>query len=518
MILLFENFELDVDRRELRRNTANISIEPRVFDLLAYLVHHRQRVVSKDDLITAIWDGRIVSESAVATSINAARVAVGDNGNEQRLIKTVTRKGVRFVGSVREAQATPVSAEKVPASASDAPLTLPDKPSIAVLPFQNMSGDPEQEYFADGIVDEIISGLARTKWLFVIARNSTFVYKSKAVDLRQIGRELAVRYLLQGGVRKAGDRIRVSTQLIDAENGAQLWSERFDRTVSDIFALQDDIALSVIGAMEPTLRNMEIERVKRTRPNSLDAYDLVLRASTHALSHIAEDAAMAIPLLHKALVLEPNYSGAHAPLALCYHSRFSRAGLRLEDQSAAIHHARAAVTCGADDAAALGIAGFVISLDAHDHVNALELFDRALSLSSSNFFALCSSALTLSWLGEPTVAIERSEHALRLSPFDPLNYLSLNAQAISYFQLEQFERSYEVARRSVELNPRFSVSRAFLTATLARLGRSEAAQAEAKQVLTLDPGFSVENFAITVGIKPRVFSPMADAWRIAGLP
>ncbi len=512
MILFFEDFELDVNRRELRRARANVSIEPRIFDLLAYLIRHRQRVVSKDDLIAEVWDGRIVSDSAVTTSINAARVAVGDDGDRQRLLKTVPRKGFRFVGSVREAQVT----EEL--RASDAPLTLPDKPSIAVLPFQNMSGDPEQEYFADGIVDEIISGLARTKWLFVIARNSSFVYKSKAVDLRQIGHELAVRYLLQGGVRKAGDRIRVSTQLIDAETGAQLWSDRFDRTMTDIFALQDDIALNVIGAIEPTLRNVEIERVKRRRPNSLDAYDLVLRASPHALSHIAENAAIAIPLLHKALELEPNYSGAHAPLALCYHSRFSRAGLRPEDQTAAIRHARAAVATGADDAAALGIVGFVISLDAHDHATALDLFDRALSLSSSNFFALCSSALTLSWLGKATLAIERSERALRLSPFDPLNYLSLNAQSISYFQLEQFERAYEVAIRSVELNPRFSVSRAFLTATLARLGRNEAAQAEAKQVLALDSGFSVEKFAITVGIEPRVFSPMADAWRIAGLP
>ena len=518
MIFVFEDFELDVERRELRRGAAAMSVEPRVFDLLAYLVAHRQRVVSRDDLIAAVWDGRAVSESAVATSINAARVAVADNGDRQRLIKTVPRKGVRFVGSVREKQAASVSMETEPMKAGGLSLTLPDKPSIAVLPFLNMSGDPEQEYFADGIVDEIISGLARAKWLFVIARNSSFVYKSRAVDVRQIGRELGVRYLLQGGVRKAGDQVRVSTQLVDAETGAQLWGERFDRMVSDIFALQDDIAMSVIGAIEPALRNFEIERVRRRRPNSLDAYDLVLRASPHAHSHIAEDAAIAIPLLHKALELEPDYSGAHAPLALCYHARFSRAGLREGDQSAAIRHARAAVACGADDAAALGIAGFVISLDAHDHATAFELFDRALTLSHSNFFALCSSALVLSWLGHPAVAMERSERALRLSPFDPLNYLSLNAQAISHFQIEQFDKSYAAARRSVDLNSRFSVSRAFLTAALMRLGRRDEAQAEATQVLALDPGFSVGKFAITVGLEPRVFSPMAEAWRAAGLP
>jgi adenylate cyclase len=352
----------------------------------------------------------------------------------------------------------------------------------------------------------------------VIARNSSFVYKNKAVDLRQIGQELCVNYLLQGSVRKAGDRIRVTTQLVDGESGAHLWGDRIDRTLADIFVLQDDIAANVIGAIEPTLRHVEIERIRRKQPNNLDAYDLVLRASPLAFSHLAEDALVAIPLLSKALELEPNYSAAHAPLALCYHSRFSRAGLRKDDQSAAIRHARAAVACGADDAAALGIAGFVLSLDAHDHATALELFDRALKLSSSNFFALSSSALVLSWLGNAQTAIERSELALRLSPFDPLNYLSLNAQAISYFQLARFDKSHEVAKRSVELNPRFSVSRAFLTAALARLGRGQEAQAEAKQVLALDPSFSVEKFAITVGVEPTVFSPMADAWRTAGLP
>ena len=518
MVFLFEDFELDVARRELRRGTDVKSLEPRVFDLLAYLVRNRERVVSRDELIASVWNGRIVSESAMASSINAVRGAIGDSGDDQRLIKTLPRKGVRFVGNVQEKNVSGAPSAIGAIKAGDVQVTLPEKPAVAVLPFQNMSGDPEQEYFADGMVDEIISGLARSRWLFVIARNSSFVYKNKAVDVRQIGRELGVRYLLQGSVRKAGDRIRVSIQLVDAETGAHLWGERIDRTLADVFALQDDIAANVIGAIEPTLRNVEIERIQRKQPNNLDAYDLVLRASPLAYSHIAEDAAVAIPLLHKALELEPNYSAAHAPLALCYHSQFSRAGLRSEDQSAAIRHARAAVACGADDPAALGVAGFVLSLDAHDHATALQLFDRALKLSSSNFFALSSSALVLSWLGKPTIALERSDLALRLSPFDPLNYLSLNAQAISYFQLEQFDKSHDVARKSVELNARFSVSRAFLIAGLARLNRAAEAAAQAKQLLALDPGFSIEKFAITVGIEPTVFSPMAEAWRTAGLP
>jgi tetratricopeptide (TPR) repeat protein len=227
---------------------------------------------------------------------------------------------------------------------------------------------------------------------------------------------------------------------------------------------------------------------------------------------------IAIPLLQKALELEPSYAGAHAPLALCYHARYSRAGLRPEDRAAAIDHAQSAVKSGGDDPSALGIAGFVMSLDAHEHDTALGLFDRALRLSDANFFALSSSALVLSWLGDAATALERSGRALRLSPFDRLNYLSLNARAIAYFHLRQFEQAHDAAKRSVELNPRFSVSRAFLAAVLAELGRSGEARAEAQRVLALDPTFSVKRFLVTVGIKEQVFRPLVDAWRAAGLP
>jgi TolB-like protein/Tfp pilus assembly protein PilF len=513
MLYHFDLFSLDSDRRELRRDGTPISVEPKVFDLVVYLVDNRDRVVSKDDLINAIWQGRIVSESALATCINAARTTLGDNGEEQRLIKTFPRKGLRFVATVLQG---PVD-HPTPGLLS-ACLALPDRPSIAVLPFQNMSSEPEQEYFADGIVTDITTGLAQIKWLFVISRNSSFIYKGRPTDVKQVGRELGVRYVLEGSIRKAGSRVRIVAQLIDAENGTHIWAERYDRQLDDIFALQDEISDKVVGAIEPNLRNAEISRVRRRRPDSLEAYDFVLRARPFAHSHLAEDAAIAIPLLNKALEIEPDYAAAHAPLALCYHSRFSRAGLNEADRNSAIHHAHAAIASGPDDAAALGIAGFVIALDAHDRATALKAFDRALALSSSNYFALCSSALALSWMGTTEVAVDRATRALRLSPFDPLNYLSYNALAISYLHMGQFADAHEVAERSVQLNPRFSVSRAFLAAALSRLGRIEEATAETRRLLDIDSTFSIRRFSVTVDIEPAVFLPLAEAWRLAGLP
>jgi TolB-like protein/Tfp pilus assembly protein PilF len=514
LTFIFEDYALDTERRELRRHGDLIPVEPKVFDLLAHLIVNRERVVSRDDLIAAVWNGRIVSESALATCINAARSAIADSGEEQRLIKTLPRKGVRFAGAVREGkQSTDLADTKPPGVA----LAFPDKPSVAVLPFQNISSDPDQEYFADGVVEDMITGLSRIRWLFVIARNSSFVYKGRSVDVKKVGQELGVRYVLEGSVRKSGNRVRITTQLVEAETAVHIWGEHYDRLLDDIFVLQDEITMNVIGAIEPSLRKAEIERVKRKRPDSLDAYDLVLRAMPFVHSHIAQDALSAIPLLEKALELDTGYALAHALLAWCYHHRFSRGGLHEEHRVAAVRHARAAVV-GGDDATALGMAAFVISLDEHDHATALNLFDRALTLSNSNIFALSCSALVLSWMGQPSLAIERAQRALRLSPFDFLNYLSYNALAISYFHTERYDEAQEASRCSVQLNPRFSVSRAFLTAILVRLGRDDEAKVEAQRVLALDPTFSVRRFSVTVEIEPAVFAPLADAWRRAGLP
>jgi TolB-like protein/class 3 adenylate cyclase/Tfp pilus assembly protein PilF len=406
-----------------------------------------------------------------------------------------------------EASATP----KIPA------LALPDKPSIAVLPFQNMSGDNDQDYFCDGVVEDIITGLSRIKWLFVIARNSSFVYQGQAVNVKQVGKTLGVRYVLEGGVRKAGNRVRLTAQLIEAETGVHLWAERYDRLLEDIFALQDEITTSIVGAIEPNLRKVEIARATRKRPESLDAYDLMLRALPFTYSHTTQDADKAIPLLKKALELEPGYAASHALLAWCYHSRF-RIALRGEDCRAAIYHAHEAASAGADDATALGIAGFVVSLDEHDHGTALGLFDRALLLSNSNIFALNCSALVLSFMGETERAIERAQRALRLSPFDFMNYLSFNALVVAYFHTGRNQEAYDAACKSVRLNPRFSICHLFMAATLVRLGRYEEARSEAREVLALDSTFTIDRFSATVGIEPAVFLPLAEAWRAAGLP
>jgi TolB-like protein/class 3 adenylate cyclase len=511
----FEEFSLDGHRRELRRGGDIVPVEPKVFDLLMYLIQHRERVVSRDELLDAVWNGRIVSDSALATCINAARMAIGDSGEAQSLIKTLPRRGFRFIGAVRGQKASATEAHDGPTPAGI--FELPAKPSIAVLPFQNLSSDPEQEYFADGIVEDIISGLSRIRWLFVIARNSSFVYKGRAVDAKQVGRELGVRYLLEGSVRRAGDRIRISAQVIEAQSGLHLWAERYDRLYDDIFALQDEITMSVTGAIEPSLRKVEIERVKRKRPENLDAYDLVLRALPYTYSHRVEDGDIAAPLLQKALELEPNYAAAHAYLGWCYHFRF-RPRSDEKARLAAIHHAHAAIGAGGDDATALGIAGFVISLDERDLATGLNLFDRALAISNSNVFALCCSGLVLSFAGRFELAIERAHRAIRLSPYDPLNYLSYNALVVSYVCMGRYNEACDAARNSVRLNPRFSVCHVFLVAALMGLERIEEAKTEVRRVLELEPTFTISAFRKIIDLDGSVVAVLTAAWYEAGLP
>ena len=279
MRFLFGDHVLDTARRELSRGGEQIELEPQVFDLLVYLLQNRERVVSKDDLLASVWGGRIVSDATLDSRIAAIRRALGDTGAAQTLIRTFARKGVRFVGEVREEGEPAALAPELAGEPGQAALALPDKPSIAVLPFANLSGDPEQEYFVDGMVEEIITALSRIRWLFVIARNSSLTYKGQAVDVKRVGRELGVRYVLEGSVRRGGNRVRIAAQLIEAETATHLWADHFDGSLEDVFDLQDKVATSVAGVIEPALRAAETARSASRRTSDLSAYDLYLRAS-----------------------------------------------------------------------------------------------------------------------------------------------------------------------------------------------------------------------------------------------
>jgi TolB-like protein len=518
---LFADYVLDTRRRDLKRGSRLIAVGPQVFDLLVYLVQNREHVVTKDDLLDAIWSGRVVSESTLTSHINAARKAVGDNGQAQKLIRTVARKGFRFVGEVTEREAVDCAGafETPPDGAQHAlALALPDKPSIAVLPFQNLSGDVEQEYFADGVVEDIITGLSRIKWLFVIARNSSFAYKGQAIDIKWVGREFGVCYVLQGSVRKAGDRVRISAQLVEAETSAHLWADRYDRRLEDIFALQDEITLSVVGAIEPSLRDAEIERVKRKRPESLDAYDLTIRAIPHVYVAVPEEAAKAAPLLEQALALEPDYASAHGWLAWCHEVLFVWAGFNESNRVAAIRHARAAVAHGRDDATALALAAFTIAMVEHDRATAFEAFERALALSPSSALSLFLGCIALAYAGDAEHAIDWGERGLRLSPIDRLAYATPHAAAVGHFLRGRYEEAANAARRAIRFNPSFSVAHSVLAAALVKLGRTEEAKIAAAQVVVLHPYFSSSGFCDAIAMVPSLAEPLVEAWRQVGLP
>jgi adenylate cyclase len=397
-------------------------------------------------------------------------------------------------------------------------LILPNKPSIAVLPFQNLSGDPEQDYFADGMVDDIITGLSRIKWLFVIARNTTFTYKGRAVDVKQVGRELGVRYVLEGSVRRAADRVRVVGQLIDAESGAHVWAERYDRKAEDIFSLQDDVTLSVVGAIEPSLRLAEIERVKRKRSDSLDAYDLVLQAQADVYSRAPQRCAKALLLLERALALDPTYGLAHAYAAECHHSIFLRGGLQEEHRTASIRHAESAIACGHDDASALAFAGFVIAMDKHDRASAFTAFDAALSVSPSSALTYILGSVILAFAGEAERAIEWAERGLRLSPFDLYRASAFCSVSFARFHQGRFQDAVGAARKAIQATPGFSVCHMALAAPLAKLGQLEEAKAVGTRVLELQPTFGYGRQLRNTGAVPSFAKDFGDALCAAGLP
>jgi len=523
---LFDDYVLDLGRRELTRGSAAIAIGPQVFDLLVYLVQNREHVVSKDNLLDVVWGGRIVSESTLTSHINAVRKAIGDSGEEQRLVRTIARKGFRFVGEVREAHASegnnsPKPEPAAPDEATPLAQALPDKPSIAILAFQNLSGDPEQEYFADGMVEDIITALSRIRWLFVIARNSSFTYKGRAVDVKQISRELGVRYVLEGSVRKAANRVRITGQLIDAAAGTHLWAERFEGSLDDIFELQDQIAANVVGAIAPQLERAEIERAKRKPTENLGAYDYYLRGLADLQRGSREAIDAALLLFEKAIELDPDFASAYGTAAWCYlwrkvngwtvdAERETAEGARL---------ARRAVELGRDDAVALSRGGHALAHFTDDLDVGIALHDRAVMLNPNLAAGWFLGGFLRLWLGEPEGALEHFARAMRLSPLDPETYRMQAGMATAHLFAGRFDVASSLADKASSDLPTFLLVAGVAAASHALAGRPEEAKKAMAQLRKLDPLLRISGLRDWLPIRrAEDIATFADGLRRAGLP
>lgn len=526
---VFEGYVLDPERRELSLRGQNVAVGPKVFDLLLHLVVNRNRVVSKDDLLMAVWSGRLVSESTITSHINAVRKAIGDNGAEQRLVRTVARKGFRFVGEVedaageapgmrgtREVERSPV--ESVP---SHAALALPDRPSITVLPFQNLGGDPDQDYFADGVVEDVITALSRIRWLFVIARNSSFAYKGRAVDVKAIGRELGVRYVLEGSVRRSGNQVRITGQLIEAASGAHLWAERFEGTLDDIFELQEQVAGSVVGAISPQLERAEIERARHKPTASLDAYDYYLRGMAKLHNGGREAIEAALPLFHRAIELDPEFASAYGGAAWCHVWRKVNGWMvdRPREIAEGIRLARLAVALGREDAVALTRGGHALGHLAGELDRGIALLDRALLLNPNFAPAWFLGGFLRVFRGEAESAMAHLSHAVRLSPLDPEMFRMEAGMALAHFFAGRFDVAATWAELALGKLPGFLVAVAVSAASHASAGRMEEADAAMQRLRTLDPSLRIANLRDWLPIhQPDDLRKFADGLRRAGLP
>jgi TolB-like protein len=400
---------------------------------------------------------------------------------------------------------------------SAAPPAERDRATIAVLPFDNLSGDPEQEYFGDGIAEDIITALSRFHWFFVIARNSSFTYKGRAVDVRTIGRELGVRYVLEGSVRRGGDRLRITAQLVEAATGNHLWADKFDGAFEDVFDLQDRITAGVVGAVEPSVRLAEIERARRKRTDNLDAYDLYLQALPSAWVYTPEEADKAIELAKEALRIDPGYVAAHGLAAWC-DVRFAWFDPEDPRRAAAVRHARAVLGSDTDDSLALVFAGWAIAYVERDYDVALDAVNRALALTPNSPVVLSLAALVYAYAGHFDAAVKHAEASLRLSPFDPMRFTAEMAAAYGHFFTERYDAAAEAAQRSANINPQFAPAVAMIAASRVRGAQPQAAKAAAQRLLALNADFSVGDYVQVGRFAPDLNEKYGAALREAGLP
>ena len=516
----FEDFVLDTGRRELRRGQALVAVTPQVFDLLDYLLRHRERVVSKDELIAEIWGGRVISDSALTTRVNAVRSAIADNGKAQRLVKTLPRKGFRFVGAVREAQE-----EFTLPPGGDSPAhhpILPGKPSIAVLPFVELH-DGDESHIADGFTEDIITELSRFSELFVIARNSSFRYRGKGLDARLIGRELGVRYLLEGSIRRQRQRVRITAQLIDTATSTHRWAERYDRDIEDIFAVQDELARAIATVLVAHVNRAEAERTLLKPPASWQAYDYYMRGADILASYWstvkAADLHESRRLLNQSLSLDPAFGRAYSSLSTTYviawRNRLDRDYLSPAALDKAHELASRAVQLNPDLPHAHASLGAVLAWK-RQHDAAVAEFEKAIALNPN--FTDWRIAIALVYAGQAARAVEVLSSHMRLDPF----YVPLapHWMGLANYTLRKYSLALTYLQQCALRAPNYAAVHLWLAATYARLGRIEDAKAEAAIVLKLDPDFTIDGTArSTIAFKREDEAEHCfEALRKSGLP
>ena len=517
MRYLFENCAFDTDRRELRRGAELVAIPPQVFDLLGYLIRNREHVVSKDDLIDAIWKGRIVSETALTTRLNAARSAIGDTGEEQRLIKTLPRKGFRFVGAVREAEGlAAATATDNPEETPKTALTLPDKPSIAVLPFTNLSSDPEQEYFVDGIAEDVLITLSKIQELLVIARNSSFAFKGQIRDIREIGRMLGARYLLEGSVRKAANRVRLAAQLIDSQNGAHVWADRFEGDLDEVFDLQDRITQDIVAALEVRLTFGEEVRVWRKRPGSPMGYEHYLKGRTLYINFARHTHAQARSEFERALAINPDFTPALAQLGLTLidQARFGWVKDEASAYEAALECAARAFSVDPDSDQGHGIIAYA-RLFQRRHDDAVAAGEKALSLCPNGAGHFHMAGMYHGYAGDFRKAAQYEEQ--RLSPLSRNE--SMVDEARARLHLGEFAAAREIASRVLADKPRWLTAQTVLAAALWNLGNEEEARATVRKMLVDHPNLTASRWARGLPYRhQKDLDALVTPLRRAGMP
>ena len=481
MRFLFDGYLLDTDRHELRQGTALRSVEPQVFDLLVFLVRNRDRVVSKDDLLASVWGGRIVSESTLASRINAARRVIGDTGEQQRLIRTIIGKGVRFVGKVVE-QDTDQTA---------LPPIVP-RLSIVVLPFANFSNDPDLEYVADGITDDLTTDLSRISGGFVIARNTAFTFKGKPVDVKKIGRELSIRYVIEGSVRRAGDLLRLNVQLTDAESGAHLWANRFDTGSLDLAQAQSEITGRLARAINLKLVEAESRRIERESALDPDPHDLLIRGWA-MLGRPVSAATMqeSLRVFERVLEIDPGSVDAKVGVAytLCGTIADGWSTSVQKDKARAEQLLLEAIECDASSFRARQALGLLRRLQKRLDESRIEL-ETAIALAPNYAPAFCQLGMTLICLGQPDAAIPEIEKGIRFAPHDAVSPSAYSMLTVAYLISGHVEEAIEFARQARARNPRLYYTHMLLAAALGLKGELDEARAALAEGIKLRPEFN----------------------------